>query len=128
VEAVTLRLPWPPSVNHYWRSIPVGRRCRVVISRDGRAYRRAVNVAFAAARPSGWTGPLEGRLSARVNLHPPTRRAIDIDNRMKALLDAMEHAGVYRDDSQIDHLEIVRADVTKTGAATVEITEVAACS
>ena len=59
-------------------------------------------------------------------MHPPTRRSIDIDNRMKALLDAMEHAGVYRDDGQIDHLEIVRADVGKSGAATVEIAEVAA--
>ncbi len=126
MEAVRLSLPWPPSVNHYWRSILVGRRCRVVISRDGRAYRRAVCAVFATARPAGWTGPLEGRLYAKVMLHPPTRRSIDIDNRMKALLDAMEHAGVYRDDSQIDHLEVVRADVTKTGAATVEITEVAA--
>jgi crossover junction endodeoxyribonuclease RusA len=113
-------------VNHYWRSIPVGRRCRVVISRDGRAYRRAVCAAFAVARPAEWNGPLEGRLSTKVTLHPPTRRSIDIDNRMKALLDAMEHAGVYRDDGQIDHLEIVRGALVKTGAAAVEIVEVAA--
>jgi len=39
---VHLTLPWPPSVNRYWRSVPMGRGrgVRVLISREGRAFRR----------------------------------------------------------------------------------------
>jgi len=38
---VHLTLPWPPSVNRYWRSVPMGRGrgVRVLISREGRAFR-----------------------------------------------------------------------------------------
>ena len=119
-----LVLPWPPSVNHYWRSVPIrgrsGRGVRVVLSREGKAYRRDV-----CARLRGHDQrPMESRLHVRVVLYPPTRRAIDIDNRMKALLDALEHARIYHDDSQIDRLVIERGEVFKGGKAVVEIREV----
>jgi crossover junction endodeoxyribonuclease RusA len=35
---------------------------------------------------------------------PPDRRRRDLDNIQKALLDSLEHAGVYADDNQIDLL------------------------
>ena len=38
---------------------------------------------------------------------------------MKSLLDAMEHAGVYENDSQIDELHIVRSEVIKGGGCKV---------
>jgi|GEM_PF-230758 len=126
--ALILHLPWPPSVNHYWRSIPLrgsghgfraGRGCRVVISREGRAYRKNV---CALLRDQS-SSPPDGRLHVRVVLQPPTRRAIDIDNRMKALLDSLEHARIYHDDGQIDRLEIERGEVIKGGRAIVEIVE-----
>lgn len=129
MEALRLTVPWPPSVNHYWRSIPIKRAacaacgCRVVLSRAGRAYRDEVRQSFSL--PDGWRGPLEGRLHVTVLLHPPTRRKLDIDNRMKALLDALQHADVYVDDSQIDRLEIERWEVVVGGAAIVEIEEMA---
>ena len=124
MEALRLTLPWPPSVNHYWRTVPMRGRggrgtqgFRVVISREGRVYRQRV-----IARLGGHgRRPLPSRLHVRVVLHPPTRRALDIDNRMKALLDALEHAGVYLDDGQIDRIEIERGGVVKGGAAIVEI-------
>ena len=58
-----------------------------------------------------------------VTLHPPDHRRRDLDNSMKGLLDALEHAGVYADDSQIDELKIVRGDVMPGGACVLEITE-----
>ena len=40
-QTLQLTLPWPPSVNRYWRSVPMGRGrgVRVLISREGRAFR-----------------------------------------------------------------------------------------
>jgi len=35
---------------------------------------------------------------------PPDRRRRDLDNLLKSVLDALEHAGLYADDSQIDLL------------------------
>ena len=43
---------------------------------------------------------------------------------MKALMDSMQAAGVYLDDSQVDRLVIERGDVKKGGAAIVTINEI----
>ena len=119
---VHLTLPWPPSVNRYWRSVPMGRGrgVRVLISREGRAFHTD-----AVARLAGLhrRGPLRGRLDVRIELCAPTRRALDIDNRLKALLDAMQQAGVYRDDGQIDRLLVERGPVTRGGLVRVAISE-----
>lgn len=64
---------------------------------------------------------LEGRLAVHVALYPPDRRKRDIDNVLKSLLDACEHAGCYENDSQIDELHIIRRDVIKDGACTIVI-------
>jgi crossover junction endodeoxyribonuclease RusA len=90
-----------------------------VISREGRAYRRDV----CALLRDHSSNPLDGRLHVRVVLQPPTRRGLDIDNRMKALLDSLEHARIYHDDGQIDRLGIERGEVFKGGKAIVEIME-----
>jgi crossover junction endodeoxyribonuclease RusA len=108
-----LRLPYPPSVNHIWRrSGP-----RTVISREGRRYRRDVRAALAAMKVER----MDGRLAVRVTVCPPDHRRRDLDNVQKALLDALAHAGVYRDDSQIDRLEVHRGPVTPGGRVLVEI-------
>jgi crossover junction endodeoxyribonuclease RusA len=48
------------------------------------------------------------RLSVSILAYPPDRRKRDLDNVLKSLLDALMHAGVYSDDSQIDKLTISR--------------------
>lgn len=118
---IVLNLPWPPSVNHYWRSIPARRGSRVLLSREGRAYRERVCDQLVAERMPR----LAGRLRVRVVLHPPTRRMLDIDNRIKPLGDSLEHAGLMNDDEQIDHWDVRRGAVVKGGLAVVEIQEIA---
>lgn len=51
---------------------------------------------------------IEGRLKVTIEIVPANGRRFDIDGRAKALLDALEDAGVYSNDEQIDHLEIRR--------------------
>lgn len=120
-----LVLPFPPSGNTYYRSIRMGQSCRVLISKKGREYReqviqlvdelRIADPNFAALIP------FDKRLSVSVLLNAPTRRKYDIDNRSKALLDALQHAGIYLDDEQIDVLILRRGEVCKGGRVTVSI-------
>ena len=51
----------------------------------------------------------------------PDKRRRDIDNLSKATLDAMAHARVYEDDSQIDDQRIHRGPQKKGGGLIVEV-------
>ena len=108
-----LELPFPPSVNHLWRRVG----CRTLLSREGRAYRQRVQKLL--AMPGRM--PIEGRLAVTIEVHPPDRRRRDLDNLQKALLDSVGHAGVYRDDSQIDDLHIRRRECVPGGRVRVRV-------
>jgi len=96
-----LTLPYPPSVNHYWKR---GRRGQMFISPAGMRFRDAVILASRAEIG----GPLSGPVMLRLAIYPPDKRRRDIDNVLKAILDALQHAGVYKDDSQVVELHVVK--------------------
>ncbi len=114
----TYELPYPPSVNHYWRHVG----WRTLISREGRRFRKEVVALLAAQRAR----PLNGRLVVRVTVHPPDERRRDLDNVQKALLDALQRGGALHDDSQIDELVIKRGAVIPNGKTIVQIMETSA--
>ena len=102
VSQIEITLPWPPSVNHYWRSW----QGRMIISSAGREYRAAVaRIALDAGRCRMPDVPL----SVHIEAWMPDRRRRDLDNMLKAPLDALTHAGIWADDSQIHDLRITRA-------------------
>jgi crossover junction endodeoxyribonuclease RusA len=109
-------LPWAPSINHYWRRV----RHRTIISREGRRFRKEVcallNGGDVPRKP-----PAGGRIALAMDAFPPDRRRRDLDNLQKPLLDALEHAGVYFDDSQIDLLVTRRMTVQPDGLIAVHI-------
>ncbi len=111
-----LELPYPPSVNHYWRRVGA----RTLISRGGRAFRQMV-CSILATRG---VRPLDGPLAVEVTIHPPDKRRRDIDNVQKALLDALQHGGAYGDDSQIVRLTIEKGDPLDGGKTLVQIRKV----
>ncbi|WP_146439859.1 RusA family crossover junction endodeoxyribonuclease [Crateriforma conspicua] len=93
-----LKLPFPPSVNTYWRH--VGNR--VLVSKKGRQYQTAVSSLLKRKNIK----TLDGDLIVDIRLIPPDRRRRDVDNSLKALLDAMQSGGAYEDDSQIVRLTV----------------------
>jgi crossover junction endodeoxyribonuclease RusA len=95
-----LELPWPPSLNRYYRTVGG----RMLISKKGRHYRE--EVAFACIQQQAKR--VDGRIKVRIVAHPPDNRTRDLDNLLKGMLDSLQHAGVYENDGQIDLLFIKR--------------------
>ncbi len=96
-------LPWPPSVNSYYRRMP-NKRAKggvvTMISDKGREYRDTVARICMIERVREVRGE---RLQLAVQCYLPDRRRRDLGNIDKALLDALEHAGVFKDDALIRH-------------------------
>jgi crossover junction endodeoxyribonuclease RusA len=110
-------LPFPPSVNTYYRNF----RGHMVMSAKGREFREAVqNIVINQNIPKFG----DKKLKLTLILRPRDKRKIDIDNRIKAVLDALEHAGVFDDDFQVDHIEMIRGTQIKGGLLHVVIEEI----
>lgn len=121
---IQLTLPFPPSVNGYWRSIVMGRAARVVISEEGRKYRRRVAALVLASGLVRNHGTLTERLRVRIDVYPPDQRARDLDNLNKSLLDALSHACVWQDDEQVDDLRLIRCGKVPSGKVVVSISPI----
>jgi len=111
---LVLNLPLPPSINHYWGT----HGHRRYVSKAGVAFKEAVSdyVAEYAVPKLG-----NARLEFQVTLYPKDRRKQDIDNRIKALWDALADAGVFDNDEQIDVLIVHRGEIKKGGGCLVYI-------
>jgi Holliday junction resolvase RusA-like endonuclease len=95
---LTLVLPFPPSTNH-------DKGGGYHLTPDTRAFRRAVADVVRARRAHAVTG----RLAVSISLYPsPSRRAFDLDNRVKPMLDALQHAGAFANDEAVDYLYVFR--------------------
>ena len=112
-----LHLPYPPSVNRAWRMV----NGRMLLSRQGRAYRKEVCALLGGNGPR--KPPSGGRIALCMDAFPPDKRRRDLDNIQKPVLDALEHAGVYEDDSQIDLLITRRRQRTDGGRLHVRVEE-----
>lgn len=113
-EKLDLKVPFPPSVNTYWGFQGSHR----FLTKKAVAFKSSV---FAAFRDSGHAGFGKSRLKVCIQLSAPDRRTRDIDNYAKSLIDAMCQAGIFFDDEQIDHLEIVRNQPSAGGKTLVRI-------
>lgn len=115
-SGITLTMPWPPSVNKYWRTF----QGRMIISAEGRSYRKAVADQVLIQRGAKH---YTGKLRVQIEAFRPDNRRRDLDNLLKAVLDGCTHAGVWEDDSNIVDLRIYWAD-TVGGMLKVKVSEV----
>lgn len=99
--SITLTLPWPPSVNGYWRAYARGKRVCQILSKEGRAYKVAAAESLLIRPPGIFTD----HIFIEEWFYPPDRRRRDMDNYRKAYRDALTDNMIIEDDSLIkeDH-------------------------
>jgi crossover junction endodeoxyribonuclease RusA len=129
-EPISVRLPWPPSVNDYWGN-------RIVLSRGDAQSRlrcpccRAPLSGFVTTHLSpraktfreGVAGVIASlglqktldRVAVELTINAPDRRQRDLDNYGKGPLDALTHAHLWGDDSQVDELTFRRGHIVRGG-------------
>ena len=97
---MTYTLPLPPSANRYWRNF----RGRMVVSSEAKAYKLTV----AALMHEHNVEALAGPVTVEITVYRE-RKAGDLDNRIKIVLDAMQ--GIfYTDDKQITEIHAYLGD------------------
>lgn len=101
-KSISLILPVPPSVNRYWRSGMVNSHVQVYLSDEAKAYKQTVQILTRELDP--FTGPVALNLTV---FRP--RKAGDLDNYLKALLDALK-GHVFIDDAQVVEINAYRDD------------------
>jgi crossover junction endodeoxyribonuclease RusA len=114
--AICLELPYPPSINHYFKR----RGIRTFIGAEGMIFRKQVCIVLMAAK----VRPMAGILAMKVRVYPPDRRKRDIDNIQKPLLDALEKGRAFFNDCQIKHLTIVMKEPIEGGKTIVTIRKI----
>ena len=113
----SLILPWPPSANRYWRFV----KGMVLVSEEARRYRGTIKkLSLVWKRPQ-----LKGRLQISIQAYPPDNRGRDLDNCLKIVLDSLEKAKLFVNDSQFDKIIIERAETRENGELHVNIEEIA---
>ena len=115
---IELELPYPPTVNHYWGQRKCGGR---YMGQKGLEFRKAVKVACLS---SGVSEPLTSALFVEIEVYPPDRRKRDLDNVLKATMDALEHAEVFIDDYQVSGLHVERFEPINGGLMVIRISEI----
>lgn len=107
-------LPVPPSANHYWRNYGG----RVVVSNEAREYKGRAGWLAKAAGCYALGGPV----GVLLHVHR-ARRAGDLDNYVKVLLDALRSVA-FEDDSQVVELHAYRGDDATDPRVEVRVWEI----
>jgi len=119
MDQVTLRLPWPPSINHYYGySRKTGARYLTVAAK---LYRVTVCSMLLNSHRFG-----DAKLAMLIDLFPLID-AGDADNRAKGILDALQHARIFNNDRQVRDLRIRFKHPIPHGAVEVTLWEIGKC-
>ncbi|MEI9749657.1 RusA family crossover junction endodeoxyribonuclease [Moellerella wisconsensis] len=112
-----LKLPWPPTNNTLF-SVVNGRKIK---SKKGRAFTEAVINQITKANQQF---NLSGKLKIKIVANPPDLRKRDLDNLLKAPLDALTQSGVIADDSMFRSMSIDFGEKVQGGSLDITIWEI----
>lgn len=113
---IALELDWPPSINNYYTNARIKGKPRRVLTSKARKYRAD---ALWQIKAQGVKDVLVGFVQVHIRLYPhkSVRHLYDVDNRIKCLLDILQHSGIIENDNKVKRLVVEEAGV----GGTVEI-------
>ena len=127
----SLTIPFPPSANSIWK----GGRGRTFRSKEYKDFIGTVayiwqvgntkserGIIYSASKAKEWK--TDKQYEVRIELVPRTNRRYDVDNFIKPTLDALTHAGLWDDDSQVIRLIANKNEKENEAYAIVEIAEI----
>lgn len=95
---IALTLPYPPSANRMWRSVP-GLKSPIK-SREYQAWIKAAT----ACIPMTARDEIKGKFEALIRADRPDRRRRDLDNLTKPILDLLRPTPTFKGVIEDDHL------------------------
>jgi crossover junction endodeoxyribonuclease RusA len=128
MKAITITLPWPPSINSMYQQGIIGgvhkkARASMFLSKVGKEYRQLAADAIDDQHVPRRS--LNGRLVVSAIAYPPDARTRDLDNLWKSALDVLKHCNVITDDGHIDDLHVKRSHQVKDGSFVITVGEIA---
>ena len=129
MNEIILELPYPPSVNHYYRYVRSKFGVTCFIDARGQSYRDQVAwivIEHKRARNKSIDEFyfLSERLSVEMYVYPPDHRVRDLDNIFKGFFDSLQCGVVFKNDNQIDKIYAERKEVVKNGKILVHIKQI----
>lgn len=126
MNEIILELPFPPSVNHYYKTVRTRHSIMIYINARGVEYRKQIKgivVANKIKNEHAFDIPYfrNERVRAEFYVYPPDKRIRDLDNLGKVLADSLQDALIYSNDNQIDQLYFERLYAVKGGKVTAII-------
>jgi crossover junction endodeoxyribonuclease RusA len=116
VSAIKLDLPLPPSINRAWRK---GKQGQLYLDKSVKSFRTEVAWNVRGVTRKTITEPVR----IKVTFHGKNARSYDVDNRVKALLDALEHARLIENDRLVNDIHALRGEPWPPfGGCEVEVT------
>ena len=112
-------MPWPPTVNHYHQPVRIGKSARIIKGQKAREYSSLIIKHMTDLCLD--SEAISERLSVSIVLNPPTLRKYDVDNRTKAIFDALSDCGFWLDDEQVDRLIVTKGVKTKGGNVKIKV-------
>ncbi|EES6318568.1 RusA family crossover junction endodeoxyribonuclease, partial [Escherichia coli] len=110
-------------MNTYWRHPNKGAFAgKSLISAAGRKFQSAACAAI-VEQLRRLPKPTSAPASVEIVLFPPDNRIRDLDNYNKALFDALTHAGVWEDDSQVKRMLVEWGPVIPEGKVEITISK-----